>query len=80
MTLPRIVIERCHYLAECTEEPGAITRSFASGAMKRAHALVSDWMGEAGMTGTRDNIGNLRSWVRTSIRCATLASTTGRWA
>ena len=60
MTLPRIVIERCHYLAECTEEPGAITRSFASGAMKRAHALVSDWMGEAGITVTRDNIGNLR--------------------
>jgi len=60
VTLPRIVIERCHYLAECTEEPGAITRSFASDAMKRAHALVSDWMGEAGITVTRDNIGNLR--------------------
>lgn len=60
MTLPRIVIERCHYLAECTEEPGAISRPFASEAMKRAHALVSDWMGEAGMTVARDNIGNLR--------------------
>jgi len=60
VTLPRIVIERCHYLAECTEEPGAITRPFASGAMKRAHELVRDWMGEAGMTVSRDNIGNLR--------------------
>jgi allantoate deiminase len=60
VTLPRIVIERCHYLAECTEEPGAITRPFASDAMKRAHALVRDWMGEAGMTVSRDNIGNLR--------------------
>ena len=60
MTLPRIVIERCHYLAECTEEPGAITRPFASDAMRRAQALVTDWMAEAGMTVMRDNIGNLR--------------------
>ncbi len=60
MTLPRIVIERCHYLAECTEEPGAITRPFASDAMQCAHVLVGDWMGEAGMTVRRDNIGNLR--------------------
>ena len=40
MTLPRIIIERCHYLAECTEEPGAITRPFASDAMQCAQALV----------------------------------------
>jgi allantoate deiminase len=60
LTLPRIVIERCHYLAECTEEPGAITRPFASEAMKRAQALVSDWMSEAGMSVRRDNVGNLR--------------------
>ncbi len=60
MTLPRIVIERCHYLAECTEEPGAITRPFASDAMQCAHVLVGDWMREAGMTVRRDNIGNLR--------------------
>ncbi len=60
MTLPRIVIERCHYLAECTEEPGVITRPFASDAMQRANELVRDWMGEAGMTVSRDNIGNLR--------------------
>lgn len=60
MTLPRIVVERCHYLAECTEEPGAITRPFASDAMKCAHVLATDWMREAGMTVRRDNIGNLR--------------------
>src|SRR4029077_8170446 len=58
--LPRVVIERCHYLAECTEEPGAITRPFASDAMRCAHVLVGDWMREAGMTVRRDNIGNLR--------------------
>ena len=59
VTLPRIVIERCHYLAECTEEPGVITRPFASDAMGCAHVLVGDWMREAGMTVRRDNIGNL---------------------
>jgi allantoate deiminase len=60
VTVPRIVIERCHYLAECTEEPGAITRPFASDAMRCAHVLVRDWMREAGLTVRRDNIGNLR--------------------
>ena len=59
-TLPRLIIERCQYLAECTEEPGMITRPFASEAMRRAHGLVTDWMQEAGMTVRRDNIGNLR--------------------
>ena len=59
-TLPRIIIERCHYLAECTEDQGAITRPFASDAMRRAHVLVTDWMREAGMSVRRDNIGNLR--------------------
>ena len=59
-TLPRLIIERCHYLAECTEQPGAITRPFASEAMRCAHELVGDWMAEAGMSVRRDNVGNLR--------------------
>jgi len=58
--LPRIVIERCQYLARCTEEPGAITRPFASEAMRCAHERVGEWMSEAGMTVRRDNVGNLR--------------------
>jgi len=60
VTLPRIVIERCQYLARCSEEPGAITRPFASEAMRCANELVGDWMREAGMAVRRDNIGNLR--------------------
>jgi allantoate deiminase len=60
VTLPRIVIERCQYLARCSEEPGAITRPFASEAMRCAHKLVTEWMREAGMTVRRDNVGNLR--------------------
>jgi allantoate deiminase len=53
-------MERCQYLARCSDEPGAITRLFASEAMRCAHALVSDWMREAGMSVRRDNVGNLR--------------------
>jgi allantoate deiminase len=60
VTLPRIVIERCQYLVRCSEEPGAITRPFASEAMQCAHERVGEWMGEAGMTVRRDNVGNLR--------------------
>src|SRR5260370_2536592 len=60
VTLPRIVIERCKYLARCSEEHGAIARPFASEAMRCANELVGDWMREAGMAVRRDNIGNLR--------------------
>ncbi len=38
-----------------------ITRPFASAAMRRAHEMVTGWMRAAGMTVTRDNIGNLRA-------------------
>ena len=54
------VMQRCDVLAACTEEPGAITRPFATDSMRRANELVELWMREAGMTVTRDNIGNLR--------------------
>jgi len=60
VTLPRVVIERCQYLAECSEEPGAITRPFATPAMRCAQERVMEWMRDAGMTVSRDNIGNLR--------------------
>ena len=56
----RVVVERCDVLAACTEEPGRITRPFASDAMRRAHQYVREWMRQAGMTVARDNIGNLR--------------------
>ena len=46
-------------LAACTDEPGRITRPFASDAMRRAHLYVREWMRQAGITVMRDNIGNL---------------------
>lgn len=60
MTAARTVMERCDALAACTEEPGAITRPFATDAMRRAQAQVGEWMSGAGMTVHRDNVGNLR--------------------
>jgi allantoate deiminase len=53
-------MDRCDILATCTDEPGRVTRPFASDAMRRAHEYVSKWMTEAGMKVRRDNIGNLR--------------------
>ncbi|MEJ0089023.1 MAG: allantoate amidohydrolase [Limisphaerales bacterium] len=46
-------------LAKITDEPGRITRLFASPAMRRANELVASWMGEAGMQTRVDAIGNL---------------------
>jgi allantoate deiminase len=60
VTLPRIVIERCQYLARCSEEPGAIMRPFASEAMRCAQEVAGEWMREAGMAARGDNVGNLR--------------------
>jgi allantoate deiminase len=60
MTPAATVMEWCNILAACSEEPGRITRPFASDAMRRAHVYVHEWMRRAGMTVERDNIGNLR--------------------
>jgi allantoate deiminase len=61
MSLADTVMRRCDVLATCTEEPGAITRPFATDAMRRAHEHVTAWMRDAGMSVSRDNIGNLRA-------------------
>jgi allantoate deiminase len=60
MNLAQTVMERCDVLASCTEETGAITRPFASDSMRRAQEHVRLWMEQAGMTVTRDNVGNMR--------------------
>ena len=61
MSVADTVMRRCDELAACTEEPGAITRPFATPAMRRAQELVIGWMREAGMAATRDQVGNLRA-------------------
>jgi allantoate deiminase len=53
------VLDRADRLAAYTEEPGRLTRRFATPALAQAGDLVLGWMRGAGMTGRRDAIGNV---------------------
>lgn len=53
------IIDRCDALAELTEEPGGITRTFGSVRHRQALDLIAGWMQEAGMTCREDPAGNL---------------------
>jgi allantoate deiminase len=53
------VMARIDGLAEISDEPGALTRTFCSAAMRRANDQVGLWMREAGMNVREDAIGNL---------------------
>src|SRR4051794_19561483 len=55
----RTVLERCDALAELTEEPGRLTRRFATPALRAAGERVEAWMREAGLQTRRDAVGNL---------------------
>lgn len=57
--LARVVLQRCDVLAGYSEEPGGVTRRFATEPMRRANEAVGTWMRDAGMAVRRDNIGNL---------------------
>lgn len=46
-------------LAQVTDEPGKLTRTFLSPAMGRANAVVADWMHAAGLATRVDSTGNL---------------------
>ncbi|MEA2252367.1 MAG: allantoate deiminase, partial [Solirubrobacteraceae bacterium] len=53
------VMRRCDELAGFSEEPGRLTRRFATPALREAGEAVARWMREAGMTTRRDAIGNV---------------------
>ena len=53
-------IEHCRELAQFTEEPGHITRTFLSPPMRGVHELVGRWMREAGCEVAVDAVGNIR--------------------
>jgi allantoate deiminase len=53
------VLGRCRELAAVSEEPGRLTRRFATPAMARTNALVGGWMAQAGMRVRVDAAGNL---------------------
>ena len=54
------VIARCRHLAQFTEEPGQIKRTFLSPAMRECMQTVQGWMEAAGMQVVTDAAGNLR--------------------
>ena len=55
----RRVEERIQGLAAFTEVPGELTRTFLSGALKQAGDALLSWMAEAGLSPSRDAIGNV---------------------
>lgn len=52
--------ERLQQLGSITEIPGQLFRPFGSKSMRKANALVAQWMEEAGIHARTDAIGNLR--------------------
>jgi allantoate deiminase len=59
MSDARTVLERCDRLASCSEEPGRLTRRFATPALAEARDLVAGWMRDAGLDTRLDPLGNL---------------------
>ncbi len=53
------VLARAAALGEISEEPGRLTRRFATGALRAAGELVAEWMAAAGMDVRRDDAGNV---------------------
>lgn len=59
MKAARKIMRRIDALAGISNEPGVLTRTFASPAMRRANALVGRWMRAAGLQTRIDAVGNL---------------------
>ncbi len=57
--LAKAILERIEVLGRISEEPGQLTRTFCSEAMRRANDCVGHWMRAAGMVVREDAIGNL---------------------
>ena len=55
----RQIMARCDALAELTEEPGQLTRTFGSAMHRRALERIAGWMEAAGMHTRHDAAGNL---------------------
>jgi allantoate deiminase len=71
------VIARCRYLAQFTEEPGQIKRTFLSPAMGDCMQAMQAWMEAAGMTVVTDAAANLRGRypaARPGGRCLMIGS------
>ncbi len=63
-------LSRCDALAQCTDEPGQIRRTFLSPAMERCSRLAQEWMQAAGMRVNVDWAGNVRGYYAASCEPA----------
>lgn len=61
-------LARCQAIAEFTETPGQITRTFLSPPMRDCHALLTKSMQELGMRVRVDAVGNLRGLLGSGDR------------
>ncbi len=59
MSNAALVMKRCAELGAISDEPGRLTRTFRSPAMRRANALVGSWMRAAGLEVREDAAFNL---------------------
>lgn len=59
LTLAEKAMQRIESLGRISDEPGCLTRTFLSAAMRRANDRVAEWMRDLNMTVRQDNIGNI---------------------
>lgn len=72
LDLARRVMDRAAALGQISEEPGRLTRRFATSAMKQANELVAGWMREAGMHVRESSAGNLVGRYESETQVPTL--------
>ncbi len=58
-TLAKTIMQRCETLAQFTETPGFLTRTFLSPPMRDVHQMMQAWMEQAGMLVHIDAVGNI---------------------
>ena len=63
LQLAPLVMQRCDELGKISEEPGKLTRTFASPAMRQANQLVGTWMRAAGLQVREDAAYNLLGFL-----------------
>lgn len=73
----RTLVRCLNDLGRVTDEPGRLTRTFLSPAMRRANALVAGWMKDAGLKVRVDAVGNLIGRLEAGVG-APLAGARGR--
>lgn len=59
MSAAKKLVAMLNELGRISDEPGKLTRTFLSPAMRRANRQVGKWMREAGLTVRKDSVGNL---------------------